>query len=170
MLTKDNFKLYVGYQDCKAGPANGYLLSMNMYTPTDWTKDIQKMTNDEALDRMIGDELWSKPKMSLEIMKYPVACTMTLEEVLEVGSTLLKSFPSFISTLSPPFYLNSAKSRIAFNSRRGAGNVQIENVVLYKGTTDFDCCLAIVHCDGKYSIIKQYNFDRYGLVLDGTKI
>jgi hypothetical protein len=177
MLTPENFKTLVGYQECGGtGPlALAYLMGVIFITapppaPDEWVNNISDMTNDEVLDKLINDDIPPTPTMSFNINKQEVVCNQTLDEVLVEASNLLKSFPVFQTTQLPPFYLNSAKSRIAFKSRRGIGNAQLDNVLVYRGKNEFDCCLAIVKCNERYGIAKQQHFDSYGLLLDGTKI
>lgn len=175
MLTEANFKTYVGFQECTHFDTGkfhntglAFLMGVTMATPKDWVDDIRTMSNDDVLDKMINGD--STPSMSFAIVKTPVVCNQTLDEVLARASDELRSLPMHTSTLPAPFYKNSAASRIAFKSRRGIGNAQIDNILVYRGSNEFDCCMAIVKCGDLYGIAKQQHFERYGLVLDGTKV
>ncbi len=163
MLTKENFTTYVGFQEHKnpAQVALGYLMG---YKHKSWIDDIRKMTNDEIIDRLANDNDY--PTMSFEITKYATECKWTLDQALEVANSLLRKFPTTDKTI------HYAKSRIAFNTRRGAGNAILDDIVLYKGTNNqYDCCLAIVMCGDRCGIVTQPKFHHYGFIVnDGTKI
>lgn len=175
MLTEVNFKTMVGFQECTHFDTGkfhntglAFLMGVTYENPKDWTDDIRTMSNDEVLDKMIDDN--PRAMMSFSIIKTPVVCNQTFDEVLATASEYLLSLPTFSSTLPSPFYKTAAASKIAFFSRRGAGNAQIDNIMVYRGTNEFDCCMSIVKCGDLYGIAKQQYFDRYGFVLDGTKI
>lgn len=162
MLTEANFQLYVGFQEYKSFGPNvlAYLLGYKFKT---WVDDIGNMNNDDIIDRLADDNYVST--LSVEINKHCVTCDMTFEAVLEAANYWLRQFPTTDRNI------HYANSRIAFNTRRGAGNKILGNTVLYKGNNELDCCLAIVKSSNKYGIVKQPNFDHYGFNLnDGTKV
>lgn len=157
MLTEDNFKTYVGFQECKSSPCMVFLLEYAQPNPDSWVDGIRKMTNDDVLERLTNDE--QPGAMSLNITKHVVICDMTFERVLDVANEYLRSFPK---TDRREHY---AKTRIAFNSRRGAGNQTIDDIVLYKGSNEFDSCLVIAKYGDLYGLVKHPRFSDYGFVL-----
>jgi len=164
MLTVENFKTFIGYQE-QVGPGphtHGSLLEMK-YEEYDWTKEIPIMTTPDLIERLLNDD---KPeiRMQMQMTHHNVVCDKSLTEVLAEASHLLLTFPKFKTTAAEPYATNSAKTRVAMTSRRGVGNAQIGKVILYRGNHDYDCCMAIVKCGESYGIIKQEFFERYGVI------
>lgn len=164
MLTPDNFKTMVGYQECGGnGPfATGYLLEVVYSEPEDWIKYIRSLTNEQVFNNLIG----VPPKITgLNVTPHTVNCIFTFEEILEQANTLLLSLPKVQSKYSGSLKVMHAKNKIAVLSLRGLGNVMIGNVLVFRGSNNVDCCMAIIKCNNRYGIIKQKYFDRYGFIL-----
>ncbi len=163
MLTEENFKTFVGYQEQKGpGPyAEGYLLGMK-YEEYDWTNQIPLMTTPDLIERLLNDK--PEMRMGMHMIAHIALCDKSLQEVLTQASQLFLTFPKFTTKNPEPFATNSAKSRIAMTSRRGAGNAQIGNVIVYRGKNEYDCCLAVVKCGKYYGMIVQEHFERYGVL------
>lgn len=161
MLNKDNFEEYIGFQDCTDGAPYGHLL---VFKHRSWVEDIRTLTHEEIMDHLL-DDAKQVISMSLSMEKQHVNCTMTLEQALIGAGNWLTTFPKTDKNI---LYANN---RIAFNTRRGAGNRKINNITLYKGATKYDCCLAIIKYGERYGIYKHPKFSSYGFVLtnEGNK-
>ena len=169
MLTEDNFKTYVGFQECKGSPAQVFMFEYTQPTPESWVDDIRKMTNDDILERLGND---NQPfGVSFNITGRVVTCTMTLEQVLDLANQHLREFPEFL--IVDAFSEQRAKNAIARKTRRGMGNQTLDDIVLYKGgSNELDCCLVIAKFDDLYGLVKHPKFLDYGFILidDRTKV
>ncbi len=166
MLTEDNYKNYVGWQPFTGPVGLAFMLGIQYNDPDSWVNNIRKMTTDQVLDKLLSNEN-EMMSLSLNINKYAVECNMTLSEMLEEANKIVQTFPR---TPRPESY---AINRVAFNSRRGAANRKLgDNIVLYKGTSgEFDCFMVVAQFGDRYGIVKQPNYEKYGMIFnDGTKV
>ena len=124
--------------------------------------------------------------MTLSCNDFPVEYTMTEEEVGKKVLSMLEEFPVFEKMLYPGDYsnhphcksnevwdclqVNRASHRVAQVTRRGRGNIVLDNrIVLYIGTgkmfSAVDAGIAVAHNNGMYGIATIHNWKDYGVIL-----
>lgn len=148
-----DWEQYVGHQKLSyEGPQPSLFDSKYCLTPrgrcwylintTNWKQEVSLACHDNEFD--IGAVL-----------------TETIDTIGDVvEQEILLSFPEIV--INKEQELRSAKTRVAFNTRRGMANTNFENVWWYQGQSNADRPIFVVSYEGKYGIWKHPQFKNYG--------
>ena len=101
------------------------------------------------------------PADRFELGASVVECSLTEDVLIAHLSQLFRMFPK--TNLS----LEKAKTKIAFNTRRGAGNRQWDNHIFYGGDHNYDWPIIVAEHEGLFAIFTIPNFEIYGYTLEG---
>lgn len=160
-LHANNWKHYVGYQPVDEG----------------------NLANDESVPNIpvyylettrVGDEIY------IGLKKIPIPKeNYCLEENLvgEVVYQMLLNFPKWTKWIGDAtqecsdLNIDRIKNNIASNTRRGIGNIVLQladnkKIVFYSGKTSPDNPIIVSKYNGKYTVVKHPDFDRYGFVVE----
>jgi len=106
-------------------------------------------------------------QIKIQIVKEPVECTLTEEELVHKLREIFMSMPAFevsevSSEIEKEIQNNRIKNQIHIASRRGSDTVEWEGVHIYKGTSATDGPVIVSEFEGLYGIALNPNWQNYG--------
>jgi hypothetical protein len=102
-------------------------------------------------------------EINISIARSIILATMYDIPGNEIGDRVEETLSEFPTRYAGNIYqLNSLKTKVAMETRRGAATTNFGDVWYYSGNNEFDQPVIVSEHKGKYAIWKHPNFDKYG--------
>jgi hypothetical protein len=102
-------------------------------------------------------------RLTMQIMKYEVECTLTEEELCDELDRILTSFSNTCENNADA--IKKACLVSISKQKRGSPNTSYKNSQYYKGPSSYDSPVVVGGFEGKFGIFKHPDFDGYGFMI-----